>query len=493
MRDPTAQRLAQEAYKALQTGELLLAETLTKQALAKSKRNGDALAIMGILAYQRSRYREAADWQRKAIATNRKEPLYHCNLGKALAQGGDLTPAMAAFEKALRLQPGHVEATVGKASVWERRGKVDRARALLEPFIKSRQITAEVAAVYSRILAREGKHEEVVEFTEQQLDQPYIRDVQRREMLLQLGTSYHRLGDYDHAFEAYVKGNKVSARPYDVGITEMGFNGLMAAFSPELMAGMSRAPHDSELPVFVVGLPRCGSTLTEQIIHAHPEALGAGEVNYLQTVLPLISEEVDSGEPYPECMSEASPENLDRLAKAYLDKLRIHSHKARRIADKTLGNFQHVGLISVMLPQARIIHVRRHPLDVCFSCFFANLSPVSHPFAGDLRDLGLYYRWYSRLMDHWRSLPDVNMLEIDYEALVADQENLSRKIIDFIGLPWHDNCLRFHEAKRAVATLSYDQVRKPMYKTAVARYKLYDKHLGPLKDALGDLLPPEDA
>ena len=146
-----------------------------------------------------------------------------------------------------------------------------------------------------------------------------------------------------------------------------------------------------------------------------------------------------------------------------------------------------------MLPQAKIIHVRRHPLDVCFSCFFANLSPMSHPFTTDLRSLGLYYRCYARLMDHWRGLPGINMLEIDYEGIVADQEGVSRRIIDFIGLPWDDACLRFHEAKRAVSTLSYDQVRKPMYKTAVARYKLYEKHLGPLKEALGDRLPPEDA
>ena len=276
MRDPAAQQLAQKAYKAFQRGELLLAETLTQQALARTGKNGDALAMMGILAFARSRYDEAVVWQRKAIATDRKEPLYHCNLGKALAMTGDLNQAMTAFEKAPRFKPDHPEATVGKADIWERRNRIDRARAVLEPFLKSGRITPEVAAIHCRILAREGRHEEVIAFCEEQLKRSDLRDFQRRPMLMQLGTSHHRMGDYDRAFDAYVRGNAVQARPFDAAGAEAGFKALEMAFSRESMASMFRAGHGSELPVFIVGLPRCGSTLVEQIIHAHPQAHGAG-------------------------------------------------------------------------------------------------------------------------------------------------------------------------------------------------------------------------
>jgi hypothetical protein len=146
-------------------------------------------------------------------------------------------------------------------------------------------------------------------------------------------------------------------------------------------------------------------------------------------------------------------------------------------------------MISLMLPAARIIHVRRHPLDLCLSCYMRDLPPQMHPYSTDLANLGLYYREYARLMDHWREAADLRMLEFDYEALVADPEVQTRRLTDFLGLEWDEQCLRFHEAKRDVATLSYDQVRRPIYRSASGRWQRYRHHLRPLIEALGDALP----
>lgn len=190
---------------------------------------------------------------------------------------------------------------------------------------------------------------------------------------------------------------------------------------------------------------------------------------------------------YPECMADITTDQLDALTEQYLTRLPRAPGRPQRMVDKALNNFEHVGLLHLMFPHARIIHAKRHPQDLCLSCYFQDLPTQWHPYAGNLRDLGQMYRLYDQLMTHWRDACGLPMLEVDYETLVQDQETVSRQIIEFIGLEWDDRCLRFHEAKRAVTTASYGQVQQPMYASAVARYERYAQHLGPLRDALGDV------
>jgi tetratricopeptide (TPR) repeat protein len=492
MLEPSARELAKRAFASFRAGRLLEAQQLTHQALKRNAKEADALAMMGIIAYAEGRYDEAESWQRKAIAVQRRQPLYYCNLAKTFTARGRLDQALAAFEKGLKLDPGCAEAVVGKADVLERRGRLDRARALLDPHIRSDRTTPEMVSLFMRILQRRGEDAEAVRLAEKALARDEVQGVHRRTILLQLGRSFDRLGDVDGAFRAFEQGNAVDPRPFDIRAVEQRIDRLMEVFSAEAMERLPRSGNDSRLPVFIVSMPRAGSTLVEQIIHAHPRAYGAGELRIVTDLTQSMPDVLDTQSAYPDCVEELTAEAAERLARRYVDALARHRRGADRIADKGLSNYFHLGLIARLLPQAHVIYVHRHPMDMCFSCFFENLSPITHPYTTDLRNLGLFYRQHVRLMNHWRRLPDVRMLEVHYESLIEDQESASRRIIDFLGLVWDDRCLRFHEAKRDVVTISYAQVSQPIYRSAVARYRRYEKHLQPLRDALGDALPPED-
>jgi tetratricopeptide (TPR) repeat protein len=492
MLEPSARELAKRAFASFRAGRLLEAQQLTHQALQRNPKEADALAMMGIIAYAESRYDEAESWQRKAIAVQRKQPLYYCNLAKTFTARGRLDQALAAFEKGLKLDPDCAEALVGKADALERRGRLDRARTLLDPRIRSGKATPEMMSLFMRILQRSGQDAEAVDLAQKALARDDVQGVHRRTILLQLGRSFDRLGDCDRAFEAFAEGNAVDPRPFDVRAVERRIDRLMEVFSREAMECLPRSGNDSQLPVFIVSMPRAGSTLVEQIIHAHPKACGAGELRIVTDLTQSVPDVIGTQSPYPDCVEELTAEAADRLAGQYVGQLARHRRGAARIADKGLSNYFHLGLITLLLPRAHIIYVHRHPMDMCFSCFFENLSPITHPYTTDLRNLGLFYRQHVRLMHHWRSIPGMRMLEVSYESLIEDQESASRRIIDFLGLRWDEKCLRFHEAKRDVATISYAQVSRPIYRSAVARYKRYEQHLQPLREALGDALPPED-
>jgi hypothetical protein len=233
-------------------------------------------------------------------------------------------------------------------------------------------------------------------------------------------------------------------------------------------------------------MPRSGTTLTEQIIASHPQVFGAGELTFVADILnktkrfsPLSSIEL---------MNNFQPLEYQAFAKEYLrmaEELVTTDEPVQRITDKMPGNFLQLWFMVLMFPRATFIHCRRNPLDNLISCFTKYFT-AGHYYTYDLKSLGEYYREYRRLMDHWREVVPVNMLEVDYEDLVVHQEEMSRKLIAHCGLEWDDRCLSFHESDRPIFTASASQVRQKMYKTAMGRWREYEKHLGPLIEALGE-------
>jgi hypothetical protein len=259
---------------------------------------------------------------------------------------------------------------------------------------------------------------------------------------------------------------------------------LLEACSPQRFAQLPRSTNDSQLPVFIVAMPRSGSTLIETIIDAHPDAHGAGEFEATRFLIESIPLEIGSNLPSPACVEDIDQNDVDGLSRTCLDCLTAQNPDARRITDKYLVNYRHLGLLVAPFPAGRIIHCRRHPLDICLSCSAMVLMPHPHPFASHLRDLGVVYLDYERVMHRWRDVLGIPRLEVPHGALVADQESWSRRIIEFCGLDRDDRCLRFHEGARVVQTASYDQVTKPGYTSSVARYRGFEPHLGPLKEVL---------
>jgi tetratricopeptide (TPR) repeat protein len=472
----------------LRAGRLGAAEALANRALAERRRHPDGLAVLGRVAMRRAQYDLAATCYREALLADKRRSDLHAELATANLARGRLPDALAGYERALKLRPDDDDALAGKAEVLERTGKRKRSIALLEGRIRGGRATPRMAVVHVRALQGEGDDAAAVRSATEQLARPDVTGVARRALLLLLGRSHDRLGEVDRAFAAFREGNATAATPFDGDALARDCERLMQVFTPDALAALPRPDHGSRRPVLVFGMPRSGTTLIEQIIHAHPAAAGAGEIHDLAHLRRMMPGAMGTTTPYPECVRELDASAMETLAASYLGRLREHAPKADRIVDKSLENAECLGLAALLLPQASLIHARRHPLDTCLSCFMQDLSPQLHAYASDLGDLARFYRAHDRLMRHWRETLDVEMLEVDYEDLVADQATVSRRIIDHVGLAWDDRCLRFHEAKRDVSTASYDQVRRPIYATAVARHERYAAHLGPLRDGLGDVL-----
>jgi hypothetical protein len=297
---------------------------------------------------------------------------------------------------------------------------------------------------------------------------------------------YDDVGRYDEAFKFFDVANKSTPGKYDPKLIENGYADLKKTYTPRFFEERAKDGLDSERPVFIVGMPRSGTTLTETIIGAHPKVHAAGELETVKRCEREMADLVFRDEGIHKNARQLSWVGVEVLAQRYLDAIdfKTRNAAAERVTDKMPHNFQAVGFIALMFPKARIIHTRRNPFDTCLSIWQQNFNDA-HSYARNLSDLGHHYAHYLDLMQHWREvLPPGRMLEIDYEDLVENQEEVSRKLIDFVGLPWDEACLRPQDVQRTVLTASVWQVRQPVYKRSAGRWKNYEQHLEPLRDAL---------
>jgi tetratricopeptide (TPR) repeat protein len=479
--DDTLWRHAKQAFQA---GNLPQAQANCEKLLRRNSRNINALEMLGRVALAQGFTEKAASYISTYASLRPRDPTPQLLLGEILTFEGRHQEAVSRFDRALRLQPDSTTAVAGKAGAYELAGQRDKARAVLEPFVSSGRDTGEMAIIQARLDLNACEYDAVIELARRHLSGSEATGTVRWHLGFLLGRALERTERFDQSFAAYEQANAALPAPFDAdGWTELT-DQLIEAFSSQRFAALPRATNDSQLPVFIVGMPRSGSTLIETIIDAHPEAHGAGEFEATHFLIESIPLEIGSNLPYPACAEDFDPNDVDGLSRTYLDRLAAQNPDARRITDKYLINYRHLGLLAVLFPAGRIIHCRRHPLDICLSCYAMALMPHSHPFASDLRDLGTVYLDYERVMHHWRDVLEIPMLEVSYEALVADQETWSRRIIEFCGLEWDDRCLRFHEGARVVQTASYDQVTRPVYTSSVARYRGFEPHLGPLKEVL---------
>jgi tetratricopeptide (TPR) repeat protein len=408
----------------------------------------------------------------------------HTELGLALTRLGELEEARGVLTRALALDPDDERAVACMASLMEHRGEVEPAWALLGPRVEAGTAGPDAVAVFAAVAPRLDRTAQALDLIERALADDALDPPRREALHFAAGNLCDRSKDYDRAFAHYEKANALRRTPFDRAAHAAHVDALMEAFSADALARLPRASNRYRLPLFIVGMPRSGTTLVEQILASHPQVFGAGErpeiTWYTQRLAAMLGTQV----PYPQCVAELDRATLDTLAERYHGALRRLDPVATRVTDKMPNNFLHLGLIGLLLPGARVIHLIRDPRDNCLSCYFQAFTGA-HPYAQDLGDLGSYYRQYERLMAHWRAVRPLPMLEVRYEELVADQEGQSRRIVAFAGLEWDERCLRFHESDRPVATASHDQVRRPMYKGAMERWRRYEAHLGPLLEALG--------
>ncbi|HYQ71664.1 MAG TPA: sulfotransferase, partial [Gammaproteobacteria bacterium] len=344
-----------------------------------------------------------------------------------------------------------------------------------------------IALNFARICHHGGHCREAVHLLERIRRDMEATTGEPQDILFALGRLYDGLREYDKAFACYSRANRLKhALAGNADVLARATETYINAWSRPFDAGLPRA--DVRLgqvtPVFIVGMPRSGTSLVEQILASHHAVHGAGELKDIGVLIQQLNEQAGSGLSFPACLQLMGSERLNGFADAYLDKLAsLGGAGCLVVTDKMPGNCWNLGLIWHLFPSARIIHCRRDPLDTCLSCFFTDFAE-GHQFSYDLAELGGYYKQYRKVMRHWKEVIEVPMLENRYEDLVSNPEAATRRLVEYCGLDWDENCLAPHKTRRAVSTASFTQVREEIYTTSVGRWRHYEKYLGPLRDAL---------
>jgi tetratricopeptide (TPR) repeat protein len=417
----------------------------------------------------------------------------HSNLGAALGALNRLDESVECFQTALRLEPTDTHARSSLAATLSFQGRTAEAMDELRETLRIDPNHVRALGVLST-LAAAGNYR----FTPQEVeritalaDRAGLPPADRSHYHFALAQWLDQAGNYELAFEHARQANELrqelnrtGGEPFDPAVHRAYVDDLIATFSPEYFGSLRGRGVDSELPVFIVGMMRSGTTLAEQILASHPLVHGAGELADLGQLAGGLPRRLGTEMPYPQCVAAINVVTAQGVAADYLRILHERGGPAQRVVDKMPLNFLGLGLIATLFPRARIIHCRRDPVDTCLSCYFRDFT-TSFTFKYDLHHLGIYYREYERLMAHWRRVLPVPMFELQYEELTAEPEVVSRRLVAFCGLEWDERCLRFHETERPVRTASTAQVRQPMYRSAVGRWKRYEKHLGRLLAALG--------
>jgi len=439
----------------------------------------DAHSNIGNALLLKGQYAAAEQFLRRAVKLNPRFVDARVNLGLTLSFLSRLREASSQFEKALKYQPRNADALTGLALVAMTEGSFDQTLAMLN---RAQQVNPRMPrALALQAGLRKMTHSDSAWLRNaEEVAASEIALLDESELRFAIAKYYDDVEDFKHAFQNYKRANdllKSIAEPYDREAYKGFVDRMIRTYTNEVVARVNGGASDSMKPVFVVGMPRSGTSLAEQIIASHPSAEGAGELEFWADTVHEHAAFIKDGPP-----DESTGK---KLAEAYLRVLEAKSGDALRIVDKAPVNADYLGVIHSVFPTARIIYMQRDPIDTCLSCYFQKFV-LSLNFTMDLSDLADYYREHRRLMAHWRAvLPPGTLFDLPYEGLVADQEGWTRKILEFLELDWDERVLNFHETKREVATASFWQVRQKIYKSSVQRWRNYEKFIGPLRDLKG--------
>ncbi|MBZ9764622.1 sulfotransferase [Mesorhizobium sp. CA8] len=508
-------RQALELQKAEQLPE---AEELCLKVLARTPNHPLAFYILGTLGIGYDD-EKALRYFARAVAAEPRNPYYHLSLGEAYLKLSEFTPAIRHIQQALALKPDLVEALCALGDAYNAFDKGEMALPLFEKALKierdhplariglPRALTSlgrmdeaalhlkeaigrriAVPAAYNALVHTRKYTEEPPELAAilRELEDPSHMPEEAAALHHAAGKVLNDLRRYKDAIDHFKQGNQAGGQIFDIGSYRRWVDVMIETFTPELVASMAAYGNPSEAPVFVIGMPRSGTTLTEQICASHPHVHGAGELSKLARTANGLGLKARTGADLGNSIAKMTPDLTRTLADEHLAYLRERAPDALRIVDKMPHNFELIGLIGILFPNARIVHCRRDAIDNCISCFVLQFSKA-HSYSGDLQTLGLYYREYDRLTRHWSKVLPGRIFENRYETLIENQEEQSRRLIDYLGLPWDDACLRFFDRAGSVNTYSNWQVRQPIYKSSVKRWKNYESEIQPLIEALGEL------
>ncbi|MCZ6560541.1 MAG: sulfotransferase [Gammaproteobacteria bacterium] len=436
---------------------------------------GDNWFDLGYVLEMSGKWSSAIDAFRRALQlgdSNNEETYTH--LGSVLAQDGQEAAAKENYLKALELNPDHAPAMYGLGMVITAFGEFEEASQWLRRAVRRDPNLVEVYQQLAAVRKFESADDPDIELMSKLLTDPARDDLSREKLHFAIGKTLDDCGEYERAFEHIAEANRLKRSrkaEFDLESHQALVGSIISTFDREFFDHFSPRGSQSKQPVFIVGMPRSGTSLVEQILASHPRVNGAGELPFIEqasrTRVGL----------YPDLISTLDAATLEAIANDYLRHLTDRGGNVRHITDKYPANFLHIGFIRLLFPQARIIHCRRNPVDTCLSIYFQDFA-TANLYANSLEDISDYFQCYQRLMEHWEGLGSDRLLTVDYENLTADLEGQVRPMIDWLGLEWDPACLDYTSNRRAVSTLSRWQVRQPVYRSSVGRWRRYENHLG---------------
>lgn len=518
--DPDSKELVQamEHHKA---GELGKAEILCRNVLRQDPKNVNATRMLGTIARDLGRHRLAArmfgnavklapeffaarmDYARELIEIDKLDecetvvreairlrpelPLPHSMLGNMFSRRGEFENAVEAYKVALEKQPNHGPSLAAMGHALKTIGRQEESIDTYRDCIGRHPKFGEAYWALANLKTFRFSDDEIATM-EENVDDESLPDETRVNFNYALGKAREDRREYDEAFSRYDKGNRLR-RPhevYDPVQTELAHDEIIATITSDFIERNRDNGDPDPAPIFIVGLPRSGSTLIEQILASHRQVDGTHELPELPRLIKVINEQPRDGMGYPQALAHYGSDLAD-LGRRYLDWTVRYRKGAPRFTDKMPNNFANIGLIALILPNASVVNARRHPLDSCMGCY-KQLFYKGQSFTYDLVELGEYYLEYRRIMDHWHEVLPGKVLDVHYEDMVSGQEQQTRRLIEHCNLPWEDRVLRFYETDRAINTASSEQVRQPIYGKSVHAWRRFEAQLEPLIEVLEPLL-----
>lgn len=503
-------------------GRLDEAEHLYKRVLRHNPNNVDALRLLAMLSLKGQREAEAESLLLKAVAAAPDFLAAWLDLGKLRNDLDRHAEALECFDRVLAIEPQNVQALYLRAQALAPSGFTEEAIALYRQCVALRPDHIGALLGMGHALKTVGQYQQAVDSYNEciryrpeygetywslanlktyRFDDAALQEMQQRvaagglttssevNFRFAIAKSFEDRGDFERAWEFYSTGNQRQRKEvsYDPVQTEVINDRLVATCTADFLESHRTDGNPDPAPIFVVGLPRSGSTLLEQILASHSAVEGTSELPYIGRLTSWLNRNRAEGVNYPEAIRELEPRHFAQLGEDYLKFARLHRRQGNpRFIDKMPNNFPSVGFIALILPNAKIIDARRHPLDATMSCY-RQLFAKGQAFTYDLTEIGEYYLQYQRMMDHWATVLPGKVLTVQYEEVIADVEGQARRMLDFCGLPFEEGCLRFYENSRPVRTPSSEQVRQPIYDKSIGQWRRYERHLDELLTVLAPL------
>lgn len=474
----------------MRLGVLDDAEFLLESALVFEPNNVPARIDFIKALTKRQKFQRALEQAKQLLDSSPRNPQFQSLFAVESMQSGDYDAAIKAFDSVLVQLPGDPVTLTSKGHAYKTCGDYDSAVGSYHAALTSQPQHGEAYYSLANLKVYEFSDDEVRTMLAQESSKNLTHS-DRVYLCFALGKAYEDQEDFESSFKYYERGNRLkkTQNRYDAEQMTADLKAQRDVCTADFFAGKSGLGHDAPDPIFIVGLPRAGSTLLEQILSSHSQVDGTLELPNILSLSQRLRRRgrQDGAAKYPEILAELSVEELQSFGEGFISETRIHRQAAPFFIDKMPNNFRHIGLIHLILPNAKIIDARRSPMACCFSGF-KQFFAEGQQFTYDLRDIGRYYVDYVELMDNWDDVLPDKILRVQYEDVVADVDTQVRRILDYCGLPFEEACMNFHQTERSVRTPSSEQVRRPIYKSGLEQWRNFEPWLDPLKDSLGPAL-----